>query len=246
MTEPKQPDSGSESGPKSGKGSEQAPDHLGHRKRLRQRFMTGGPDALADYEMLEMVLFSAIPRGDVKPLAKSLLKRFGSFAEVISASPERLAEVKGIGEAGIVAIKLVREASLRLMQQQIIDRPVLSNWQSLVDYCRASMAFSPIEHFRILFLDRKNVLIADEEQQRGTVSHTPVYPREVVKRALELGASSLIMVHNHPSNDHTPSTADVKITQQVEDAAKSLGIELHDHLIITRDQHTSFKSLGLL
>ena len=222
------------------------PHYLGHRQRLRERFRRGGPDALADYELLELILFSAHPRGDVKPLAKRLIARFGGFADVVSAEPERLAEVSGVGDNAVTALKVVQAAALRLRWGKVIDRPVLSSWQTLLEYCQASMAYNGTERFRVLFLDRKNALIADEVQQTGTVDHAPVYPREVVKRALALGASALIMVHNHPSGDPTPSRGDIDITRQVADAGRSLGITLHDHIVVGRGRHASFKSLGLL
>lgn len=225
--------------------TDQAPHYLGHRQRLRERFLAG-PESLPDYELLELLLMQAIPQRDVKPLAKALIARFGSFAEVVSAPPEALMEVEGIKQATAAAIKVVREAAVRLAREQVLKRPVLGSWDALLDYCRASVAFEGIEQFRLLFLDRKNVLIADEAQQRGTVDHTPVYPREVVKRALELGASALIMVHNHPSGDPTPSRADIEMTKLVRDALKAVGIVLHDHLVIGRAGHASFKSLGLL
>jgi DNA repair protein RadC len=188
----------------------------------------------------------AVPRRDMKPLAKRLLRRFGSFAEVISAEPERLKEVEGVGEAVVTALKVVRAGALRLAQDQVLGRPVLSSWQALLDYLSAGMAYGKTEQFRILFLDRKNVLIADEQQQRGTVDHTPVYPREVVKRALELGASALILVHNHPSGDPTPSQADIAMTREVVEAGARMGITVHDHLVIGKGRHESFKALGLL
>ena len=222
------------------------PHYAGHRKRLQERFMKGGPEALPDYELLELLLFSALPRRDVKPLAKALLARFGSFAEVISADAPALAEVEGVGQATVVALKTVRAAALRLLRDEVMDRPVLSSWQQLIDYCRAAMAYEAAENFRILYLNRKNVLIADEVQQRGTVDHTPIYPREVVKRALELGASALIMVHNHPSGDDTPSADDIEMTREVREAGEKLGITLHDHVIVAKGGHNSFKSLGLL
>ena len=218
----------------------------GHRQRLRDRFLKAGGEALPDYELLELVLFQAQSRADVKPLAKALLKRFGSFAEVISAEAEDLREVEGIGDAGVAALKAVQAAALRLLQGRVLDAPVLSSWQALLDYCQASMAFAKQENFRILFLDRKNTLIADELQQTGTVDHTPVYPREVVKRALAFGASALIMVHNHPSGDPTPSSADIDMTREVAEAGKRLGITLHDHIIVGRNQPLSFKAEGLL
>jgi DNA repair protein RadC len=222
------------------------PHYLGHRERLRERFREGGPDALPDYELLEMVLFRAIKRGDTKPVAKALLAKFGSFAEVISATPERLMEVAGVGEALTTEIKLIRAAALRLMKGQVINRPLLGSWTLILEYCRAAMAFQDKEQFRILFLDRKNQLVADEVQQEGTVDHTPVYTREVVKRALELSASAIVLVHNHPSGDPTPSVADIDMTRKIIDAAAKLGIEVHDHIIVGRTGHTSFKGSKLM
>ncbi len=222
------------------------PDHLGHRQRLRKRFLTSGPDALPDYELLELLLFQAKPRSDVKPLAKRLIKHFGSFASVLSASRARLTEVEGVGEATVAAIKVAEAAALRLSQGQLLNRPVLSSWQALLDYCQAAMSHKDSELFRILFLDRKNTLIADEIQQSGTVGHAPVYPRGVVKRALELGASAVILIHNHPNGDPTPSEADISITEEIVAAGKSLSIAVHDHLIIGKGGHASFKSMGLL
>ena len=220
------------------------PDYLGHRARLRERFLKGA-DALPDYELLELLLMQALPRRDMKPLAKALLKRFGTFQRVISAEPVELLEVKGMGEAALVALKSVQAAALRLARAEAMDRPVMSSWQKVLDYCRASMAYGKTEQFRLLFLDRKNTLIADEVQQRGTVDHTPLYPREVVKRALELGASAIILVHNHPSGDPTPSKADIAMTREVVEAALKLGISVHDHIIIGASGHSSLKSLGL-
>ena len=217
-----------------------------HRKRLRDRFLQGGAAAMPDYEMLELVLFRAIPRQDVKPLARLLIDTFGDFNRVISASPPRLATVKGVGEAVILELKIVEAAAQRMMRGKVINRPVLSSWDTLLDYCHTAMAHRETEQFRILFLDRKNVLIADEEQARGTVDHVPVYPREVVKRALELNASALILVHNHPSGDPTPSAADITVTHQVKDAAEVLGLVLHDHLIIGKSREVSFRALGYL
>ncbi len=202
--------------------------------------------SLPDYEMLELVLFLAKPRAEVKPLAKALITRFGSFADVISADAKELVAVKGVGENTAVALKTIRAAAIRLAREQVMNQPVISSWQKLLDYCRASLAFAKTEEFRVLFLDRKNVLIADEMQQTGTVDHTPVYPREVVKRALDLGASAIIMVHNHPSGDPTPSKGDIEMTKEVREACENLGISLHDHLIIGKRGHASFKSLGLL
>jgi DNA repair protein RadC len=221
------------------------PHYLGHRQRLRERFLADGGDGFQDYELLEFLLTLAIPRRDTKPLAKALIERFGSFAEVIAASPETLAEFD-VSEAAIASLKIVDAAAIRMMQRKAIDRPVLSSWQKVLDYCHAAMARRPNEHFRVLFLDRKNKLIKDEVQQTGTVNHAPVYPREVMKRALELGASAIIMVHNHPSGDPSPSAADVAMTHEVRDVGAKLGITLHDHLIIGREGHASLKALGLI
>jgi DNA repair protein RadC len=218
----------------------------GHRERLRARFLKSGAESLPDYELLELTLFAALPRRDTKPLAKALLARFGSFAEVIAAPRARLLEVKGVGEGVANHLKIVEAAAQRLAKTRVIGRPALSSWSALLDYCTAAMARSQNEEFRVLFLDRKNVLIADEVQNRGTVDHTPVYPREIVKRALELGASSIILVHNHPSGDPTPSRADITMTREIANAAKALAIAVHDHLVIGRSGHASFKSLGLL
>ena len=217
-----------------------------HRKRLRSRFMQGGAAAMPDYELLELVLFRAIPRVDVKPLARLLMDTFGDFNRVITAAPARLTAVKGVGDAVVQELKIVEAASQRLMRARVMHRPVLSSWDALLDYCHTAMAHRETEQFRILYLDRKNVLIADEEQARGTVDHVPVYPREVVKRALELNASALILVHNHPSGDPTPSDSDVSMTAQVQDAATVLGITLHDHLIIGKSRELSFRAKGYL
>jgi DNA repair protein RadC len=225
---------------------EVTPHHMGHRARLRARFLKAGGDALADYELLELILFRAIPRRDVKPLAKQLLHRFGSFADVIAAPPLRLAEIAGLGESAIAELKIVQAAALKLAQTQVLGRKAISSWQALIDYCTASMATGSIEQFRILFLDRKNVLIADEIQQKGTVDHTPVYPREVIKRALELGASAVILVHNHPSGDVTPSRADIEMTKLIVKAGEGVGVKVHDHLIVGRQGHVSFKTLRLI
>ncbi len=222
------------------------PHFLGHRERLRERFREGRPEALPDYELLEMVLFRAIKRGDTKPIAKALLAKFGTFAEVISAAPERLTEVAGVGEAVTTELKLIRAAALRLMKGEVISRPLLSSWTAILEYCRAAMAFETKEQFRILFLDKKNQLIADEVQQEGTVDHTPVYTREVIKRALELSASAIVLVHNHPSGDPTPSIADIDMTRKILDAGSKLGIVLHDHVIIGRQGHASFKGSKLI
>jgi DNA repair protein RadC len=218
----------------------------GHRERLRSRFMGGGADAMPDYELLELVLFNAIPRRDTKPLAKILIKKFGSFAEVVNAPELRLAEVDGVSARVIAELKIVRAASLRLLKGQIMARPALSSWTQVLEYCRAAMSYETREQFRILFLDKKNNLIADEVQQEGTVDHTPVYVREVVKRALELSATAIILAHNHPSGDPTPSRADIDMTKMIIDAAKPLGIQVHDHIIVGRQGHASFKALRLI
>ena len=228
-------------------GLAEAPPHYhGHRERLRERFREAGADALSDYELLELLLFRALPRRDVKPLAKTLLTTFGSFAEAISASEARLAEVKGLGAAGITELKIVQAAASRLVRGAVKKRPVLSSWSSVLDYCRTAQAFADREQFRVLFLDKRNQLIADEVQQVGTVDHTPVYPREVVKRALELSATAIILVHNHPSGDPTPSRADIQMTQQIVAVAQPLGISVHDHIIVGKEGHASLKGLKLI
>jgi len=239
---------GARSGERGGaRESGEKPDYLGHRERLRRRLLEGGAEALPDYELLEFLLFMALPRQDTKPLAKALLKRFGnSLAAVLSAEPDSLLAVEGMGKASVAALKAVRAAGVRLLRAEVADRPVLSSWKQLLDYCNAAAGFAEIEEFHLLFLDRKNALISHERQQRGTIDHTPVYPREVVKRALELGASALIMVHNHPSGDPTPSKADIEMTREVQKAAAALGLSLHDHVILGRGRHTSLKSLGLI
>ena len=222
------------------------PHYHGHRERLRERFLAAGSAALSDYELIELVLFRALPRRDVKPLAKDLITRFGSFAEVVSAPPHLLAETKGLGDAAIAELKIVEAAAQRLARGQVQNRPVLSSWTSVLDYCRTAMAFADREQLRILFLDKRNRLIADELQQEGTVDHTPVYPREVVKRALELAATAVILVHNHPSGDPTPSRADIEMTREIAAVAKPLGIAVHDHIIVGRDGHASLKALKLI
>ena len=214
----------------------------GHRDRLRTRFREQGGEALPDYELLELLLFRAIPRRDTKPIAKALIERFGSFTEVLGAPAERLREVPGIGDAVVTELKLMEAAAQRYARGQVNERHVLSSWDAVLDYCRASMAFDTREQFRILFLDKRNGLIADEVQQTGTVDHTPVYPREVVKRALEHSASAIILVHNHPSGDPTPSRADIEMTKVIAGIAKPLGIALHDHIIVGRQGHTSFRA----
>ena len=228
-------------------GLEEAPPHYhGHRERLRGRFREAGADAVSDYELLELVLFRALPRRDVKPLAKALIEKFGSFAEVIAAPPQRLAEVAGLGKSAITEFKIVEAAARRLARGEVKKRHILGSWSAVLEYCRAAMAFADKEQFRILFLDKRNQLIADEVQQVGTVDHTPVYPREVVKRALELSATAVILVHNHPSGDPTPSRADIQMTQQIVEVAKPLGIAVHDHIIVGKEGHASLKGLKLI
>jgi DNA repair protein RadC len=218
----------------------------GHRARMRARLLSAGPDAVADHEMLEMVLFLALPRRDTKPLARTLLARFASFAGVIAAPAAELSSIDGLGEAAVAALKLVQAAALRLARAELIDRPVLANWERLMAYLTASLARERVEQFHVLFLDNRNHLMADEVQSRGTVNHTPVYPREVVKRALELHATALILVHNHPSGDPTPSVTDLEMTREMTQAAAALSIVLHDHVIIGNGRWLSFRREGLL
>ena len=226
-------------------GDDNLPHYYGHRERLRARFLNGGRDTLPDYELIELLLFMAIPRRDVKPLAKKLLDEFKTFGATISAPAERLKEF-GLSENAIASLKVVEAAARRLAEGTVIGRTVLSSWEALLDYCAIKIGHAQTEEFHVLFLDRKNVLIKDEAQSKGTVDHTPVYPREVLKRALELGASALILVHNHPSGDPTPSRGDIVMTREIVAAAKALKIEVHDHMVIGRGKHASFKALGLL
>ena len=226
--------------------AEAAPHYHGHRERLRTRFREAGAEAVSDYELLELILFRAIPQRDIKPLAKELIAKFGSFAEVLAAPTQRLDEVKGIKEATSTDLKIVHAAASRLARGQVKKRPVLSSWSAVLDYCRTTMAFADKEQFSIIFLDKRNQVIADEVQQTGTVDHTPVYPREVIKRALELSATALILVHNHPSGDPTPSRADIQMTQAIVEIAKPLGISVHDHIIVGKDGHVSLKGLKLI
>ncbi len=221
-------------------------DLAGHRDRLRTRFLAGGADPLPDYELLELVLFRSLPRGDIKPLAKQLIARFGSFAEVMGASIERLKEIDGVGDSTALDIRIVNAAAQRIAKGGVAKRQVLSSWASVIEYCRTAMAFAEREEFRILFLDKRNQLIADETQQRGTVDHTPVYPREIVRRALELSATALILVHNHPSGDPAPSQADIRMTLDIQQIARPLGVSIHDHIIVGRHGHASLKGLGHL
>ncbi|MCW5698564.1 MAG: DNA repair protein RadC [Rhodospirillales bacterium] len=222
------------------------PHYWGHRQRLRDRFLGDADEALPDYELLELLLFFSIQRIDTKPLAKELLKEFGSLGGVINASPERLAAHEQINHHTIALFKTVRAFSQRIIREEVENAPVLTSWDKLIDYLRASMAHAKVEQSRILFLDRRNVLIADEVQHTGSIDHTPVYPREVVKRALALDASALIMVHNHPSNHPKPSDGDIQMTRVVKKALEGVGVVLHDHVIVSRKGQSSFKRLGLL
>lgn len=217
-----------------------------HRKRLRDRFMAGGSAAMPDYELLELVLFRSIPRQDVKPLARTLMDSFGDFNRVLTAPQERLRQIKGVGDAVITDLKILEACAHRMARARVMQRHVISGWDALLDYCHTTMAHREIEQFRVFYLDRKNVLIADEEQAKGTVDHVPVYPREVAKRALELNASALILVHNHPSGDPTPSQSDIDMTTRIQDACTALGLILHDHLIIGKSTELSFRSEGYL
>jgi DNA repair protein RadC len=231
---------------KSAEPAEEEPHYHGHRQRLRDRFLDAGSEALGEYELLELILYRAIPRRDVKPLAKELIKTFGSFSEVISAPVERLKKVNGLGDTAITELKVVQAAATRLLRGKVKDRAVLSSWSDVLDYCRSAMAFADKEEFRILFLDKRNHLIADERHQTGTVDHTPVYPREVVKRALELSATAVILVHNHPSGDPSPSRADVEMTRAIVEVAKPLGIAVHDHIIVGKQGHASLRERKLI
>lgn len=221
-------------------------DNRGHRQRARERFARAGAEALQDYELLELLLFPILPRRDTKIIAKALLKKFGSFSQVLAASPRLLMEVDGLGETSVTDLKVILAAAQRFGRDQIGNAPVLSSWSALLDYCRAAMAYESREQFRILFLDKKNRLLADEVQQVGTVDHTPVYPREVIKRALELNSTALILLHNHPSGDPAPSGADIEMTRQIVDISRPLGIVVHDHIIIGRNGHASMKGLKLI
>jgi DNA repair protein RadC len=226
--------------------TEPVDDHKGHRERVRQRFLKVGGDAFEDYELLELVLFLTFRQSDTKPLAKALLREFGSFSAVFSASHARLAKFPGLGGASAANLKVFQSVATRFAREQIdVEKPILSSWSELIDYCHRAMAFESVEQFRILFLDKKNRLIADEVQQVGTVDHTPVYPREVIRRTLELSATAIILVHNHPSGDPSPSSADVRMTKDLNEIARQMGISVHDHIIIGRNGHASLKALKL-
>lgn len=218
----------------------------GHRQRLKERFEATAAEGFQDYELLELVLFRSIPRRDTKPIAKELINRFGTFAEVLNAPDHLLREISGVGNSTVTDFKVIKAAAERISMGELKKRPVLSSWSNVLNYCRTVMAFNEREEFRILFLDKKNQLIKDEHQQTGTVDHTPVYPREVVKRALELSASAIILVHNHPSGDPTPSRADIQMTLAIQESGKPLGIDVHDHIIIGRDGHASLRGLKFI
>ncbi len=218
----------------------------GHRKRLRERFLSGGADALPDYELLELLLTLARPRVDCKPLAKELLKRFGNLPALLAADPDSLRGIDGVGDSTVTALKVVQAMAQRMLKRDILDKPVLDSWSKVLDYCHSIMAQEREEQLRLLFLDGRNALVADEMQSKGTVNHTPLYVREVVKRALELGASALIMAHNHPSGDPSPSREDIALTREVRNALKTVGVSLHDHIIIGRKGHSSLRSLNVI
>jgi len=222
------------------------PHYHAHRDRLRSRFAQSGGEALQDYELLELFLFNSIPRRDVKPVAKALIARFGNFAEVCAAPLHLLVETDGIGEKTALDLRLLHAASLRMGRESLLNRPVLGSWSALLDYCRASMQYEPIEQFRVLFLDKKNRLIADEIMSKGTIDRAPVYPREIAKRALNLESTAIILAHNHPSGDPTPSHADIELTKSIQTAVKSIGVVVHDHLVVGRQDVVSFKMLGLM
>ncbi len=220
--------------------------NTGHRQRLRDRFLRAGETSLSDYELLELLLFGANPRADMKPLAKELLQEFGSLTGVLNAEHVALLKINGVGETAIAILKAVQATMTRSLREQIMQKPILSSWNQVLEYCHLSMGYLKQEQLRLLFLDTKNCLIADEVQQTGTINHTPIFPREVVKRALDLSASAIIIVHNHPSGDPTPSTEDIEMTRHIRNVSTQLGILLHDHIIIAKNRHYSFKTEGLL
>ncbi|MBL9033600.1 MAG: DNA repair protein RadC [Rhodospirillaceae bacterium] len=222
------------------------PHHLGHRERLRERFLSGGPDALPDYELLELLLTLAKPRVDCKPLAKDLLKRFGSLPALLAADANSLRDIDGVGDSTVTALKIVQAMAQRMLKRDVLDKPVLDSWNKVLDYCHSVMAQERAEQLRLFFLDGRNALIADEVQSKGTVNHTPLYVREVVKRALELGASALILAHNHPTGDPSPSRDDIALTREVKNALNTVGVALHDHIIIGRKGHSSLRSMNVI
>ncbi len=222
------------------------PHYLGHRERLREKFLEQGPDALADYEIVELLLTLARPRVDCKPIAKALLKRFGTLPALMAANPDTLQSVEGVGDSTVIALKLVQAVAQRMLKREVLDQPVLDSWNRVLDYCHSVMAHQKEEQLRLFFLDGRNALVADEMQSKGTVNHTPLYVREVVKRALELGASALIMAHNHPTGDPSPSRDDIALTREVRNALKAVGVSLHDHVIIGRKGHCSLRSLNVV
>ncbi len=224
----------------------ETPHYHEHRTRLRKRFATSGGDALADYELLELLLFRIIPRRDTKPLAKALIARFGDFAAVLAADPARIAEVPGAGESVALELGAIQAAAKRATRIEATRKPLVGSWSKLIDYCRLTLQHETREQFRVLFLDVKNQIIADEILGEGTIDHAPVYPREVVRRALEHRAAALILVHNHPSGDPKPSSADVAVTREIVAAAETLGLKVHDHLVIGKHGHASLKQLGLM
>ncbi|MBK6299155.1 MAG: DNA repair protein RadC [Sphingomonadales bacterium] len=218
----------------------------GHRARLRKRLIEGGGDALLDHELIEYVLALAIPRIDTKPLAKDLLKEFGGIAGLLTADAAAIARVKGMGDGAVAALKIVQAASLRLLRDRIMDKPVLASWQALLDYLRADMAHKTTERVRVLHLNSRNMLIRDEAMSEGSIDQAAIHPREVIRRAIDLGSSAIILVHNHPSGDPAPSRADIALTRDIADAGKKLGITVHDHIVIGANGHSSMRGLGLL
>ena len=226
--------------------AEKTPDAAGHRSRLRQRLLDGGAEALADYEVLEYLLFAARPRGDTKPTAKALIARFGSLAGVLNADHHALAEAEGMGEVSAAALKAVALAARRMARGEVTQKPVLGSWQALLDYLTIDMAHLTVERVRVLYLDTRNRLILDYQAQEGTIDEAAIHPREVVKKALEVGASAMILVHNHPSGNPEPSRADIQITQRIAEAGRLLGITVHDHVIVGREGHVSLKAKGLI
>ncbi|MEP7221408.1 MAG: DNA repair protein RadC [Novosphingobium sp.] len=236
-------DSASGTGPAK---TEAVNDAAGHRERLRKRLLTGGVDALGDHEVIEYLLMTAIPRKDVKPLARALIKRFGSLAGVLNTDPRTLAAHPGMGETSAAALKIVALATRRLARQAVRDQPVLASWQALIDYLTIDMAHLNVERVRILYLNTGNMLIADEHVGDGSLDEAAIHPREVIRRGLDLGAAALILVHNHPSGSPEPSRADIQITHRIAEAGRLLGITVHDHIIIGRQGHVSLKAKGLI